>query len=744
MGLKIGIDLGTTNSVVAQKTKNVEITRNNDHEELTRSVVAFAGNDFLVGKKAYGYLGKSPENTILSIKRLMGAAFNGEMTQKMIAETKKGPRAYYKHSIVQLEGGTDDAVAVVLGGKQYTPQAISAMILRELKENTQDRLGDIVSDAVITVPAYFTEKQKNATLQAAKQAGFNVLQLLSEPTAAAIAYGVGELEPGEGKMVLIYDFGGGTFDLSILNILDGNFMEMGTGGDRWLGGDDIDRALSEYIYGKICEQFSIDFSSIDDCIMNLPMKKRNKYLSDFRSLVEQTKINLSSSSTKKVDFSIEDMLEDLEGSPMDINITVTCKEMEDITRPFIQRSINLINALLEEKGYDMDMIDSILLVGGTSNIPLVKEMLVKEYGEHKIKRSKKPMLAIAEGAAILAHRLADDYVLIPEDTTPIEIPTYTSTHNLSMLVEVDGQTRFDPLLEKGTPLPISWAKRLTTTSNNQKLMLVDIYAEAEDGKKERQTIGYYAIEENLPMGSPFNFNFELNANNLINVSVCPEGKSHKNKAIILGRGNRDSRALVSINELFVRAVKETQTKESENAAINMLVEKLSEIDKIGLENLSDNQWAKLDLEVNEEYTKIAKEDKGYSAEERILSDSIRLLNTYATLIGEADKQLIMEAIRELGTGNPSEPERLTTFLKEMVYGSYGKLDESLDVKDFADGLERRPTTLAGDAAARVSDVARLRSLYQQMQSNFLSHNTAVAITQLEEAKAIMAIWNNKA
>jgi molecular chaperone DnaK len=219
MKKSIGIDLGTTNSVVAIKDTVVKIIRNNENEELTRSCVGMRNDEIIVGRTAYQLIKREPINTILSVKRLMGGAITDKMVQNMI----KNP--YYKYVISSLKGGTDDSVAILLGGKQYTPEQISAEILKKLKHDAEEKLHNEVTHAVITVPAYFTEKQKNATKIAAKLAGLKVKKLLAEPTAAAIAYGVDNIKPGEAKTVLVYDFGGGTFDFSILNIVDGQYIE---------------------------------------------------------------------------------------------------------------------------------------------------------------------------------------------------------------------------------------------------------------------------------------------------------------------------------------------------------------------------------------------------------------------------------------------------------------------------------------------------------------------------------------
>jgi molecular chaperone DnaK len=279
MKKSIGIDLGTTNSVIVIKDTTVKIIRNNENEELTRSCIGTRNEEILVGRTAYQLIKREPVNTILSVKRLMGGAISDKMVQNMI----KSP--YYKYGITALKGGTDDAVAVVMGGKQYTPEQISAEILKKLKADAEAKLQDEVTHAVITVPAYFTEKQKNATKIAAQLAGLKVKKLLAEPTAAAIAYGVDNIRPGEAKNVLIYDFGGGTFDLSILNIVNGQYIEAGTGGDRWLGGDDIDRKLQQLIINKVQEENGIH--DLQELIDKLPDKKRYNFEGEIKIKTEE-------------------------------------------------------------------------------------------------------------------------------------------------------------------------------------------------------------------------------------------------------------------------------------------------------------------------------------------------------------------------------------------------------------------------------------------------------------------------
>jgi molecular chaperone DnaK len=742
----IGIDLGTTNSVIGFKTKTVEILRNKENEELTRSCVGQkeVDSEILVGRSAFGLLKRSPENTILSVKRLMGVGYQDEMTQKMIAETHK-TRGYYKYTITQLQGGTDNAVAVLLQGKQYSPEQISGEILKKLKRDAEYRLGDEVTHAVITVPAYFTDKQKNATKLAAKYAGLKVQKLLAEPTAAAIAYGVDEIAEGEAKTVLIYDFGGGTFDLSVLNIVDGQYLEMGTGGDRWLGGDDIDKALSDYIYERTCEEHGIEISNIDGLIENLSSKQKFRFLSDFREKVEEVKISLSAS--KSCDFILEDILEDEHGDVMDINLTITRQEFEKLIRPFIQRSIDLIDELISSMNYDMDMIDNILLVGGTSCIPLVKEMLVAKYGHEKIKVSKRPMLAIAEGAAILAHRLDDSYEEAEGDTSKIEEVTFTTSHDYFIKLNVDGEEKREKVIEKQMPIPTIATKTYSTTSNNQRLIAIEIENDVENGGYERVALGFYLIEHDLPINSSFVFEFKAGLNNnddMVEVSVYPQGEKHKSKAIILGRDGADEKALNTLNGLVQRAIKETRTLDAEQEAIALVAEKVKEIDRIGAEKMTGEDWGRVRYTVEEEYQTIIKnQGEGNSGKDTVLYYAKRLLGEFNSMINPADVQVIVTLITQIETDNHPNEEHLVLQLAQKVMSDYGRLNDALDIPSFADRILDLPSTSVGDAARKEQDVQKLQNMARQIKSKFLSNQAGEAIQMLEMAEQIMNVYKQR-
>lgn len=402
MAKTIGIDLGTTNSVVAFKDATVRVVSTGpNNEDLCRSCIALDRNSgsFVVGNSPYKQWKRYAPNIVVSAKRLMGASISDPQVQKM-----KSDKDMYPYGISKKSGGTEYTVAIIMNGQEFSPEQISSQILRQLKEDASIKLADEVTHAVITVPAYFNEKQKMATRKAAELAGLKVQRLLAEPTAAAISYGADKMSADDDKIFLVYDFGGGTFDLSVLVASGGNFIESGTGGDRWLGGDDIDRLVSEYVLSEAGKTNNVDMHML---IESLSEKKKYAFQGEFKTEVESAKKTLSQSDSATI--SVFDYLETEDGDPIDIEVTLTREKFESMIRPLVQRTIDLIDELLEKTAYPIDSIDNILLVGGSSCIPLVRNMLIEKYGKDKILSSEKPMLAIAEGAAILSHSMGTEF-----------------------------------------------------------------------------------------------------------------------------------------------------------------------------------------------------------------------------------------------------------------------------------------------------------------------------------------------
>ena len=629
----IGIDLGTSNSVITFKDTSVKVIRNKENEELTRSCIGLIKEEILVGKGAYGVLARDPINTILSVKRLMGGAIKDKMVQDMIDSP------YYKYGITSLKGGTDDAVAIILGGMQYTPEQLSAEILKKLKRDAEERLGDEVTHAVITVPAYFTDKQKNATRRAAAIAGLKVQKLLAEPTAAAIAYGVDNLKSGEAKTVLIYDFGGGTFDLSILNIVDGQYMEAGTGGDRWLGGDDLDKALQTFILERISQDYNI--SNIYALIENLKKREKFKFEAKFREEVENIKMQLSSSHTAQL---IMDGFEDENGEWIEFDLTFTREEFEKLAKPFIEKSIELIEGLLKEVGYDISMIDNILLVGGTSCIPLVKQMLSEKYGNDKIKTSEKPMLVVAEGAGILANRLGDEYEPVDiGDVMHVGEIVHTTNHNYFIKLKED----FDRIVEKQMPLPYNSTRTYKTTVNNQQVVKVGLYAKVEDDNMEKMTMGFYTIEDELPIGSDITFEFNLDLDEIFEVYAYPKSDKSKRRKIVLGRGGKDSKTLDLLAGSLDKIFNSDYSQAQQDYFVKSSKKEIEKINKIEPDDYNSDEWNEIGKTIFTSFEQTDNINENVDEDDLVVLFSNILIKEYPELVESNDSNRIKTLLSQV-------------------------------------------------------------------------------------------------
>lgn len=593
MAKAIGIDLGTTNSVVAFKDVTVRtIQTGANNEDLCRSCVAMDKNgNFIVGNSVYNVWKRHAPNIVVSAKRLMGAAINDANVQNM-----KGDKDSYPFGIQKLSSGTEDAVAILLHGKEYTPEQISAEILRSLKNDASTKLGD-VEYAVITVPAYFNEKQKSATKKAAKMAGLKVLQLLAEPTAAALSYGFDNLKPDEDKTLLIYDFGGGTFDLSILTVAGGQFVETGAGGDRWLGGDDIDVILSDYVKEQIEANNNIN---LQDFLSQKTEKEVKEFTAGLNSDVENAKKTLSQSTSATI--FISQYLEDEDEEPID-DIVVSRDTFESLIRPLIQRTIDFIEELLVKTSISADDISNILLVGGSSCIPLVKRMLVEKYGEEKVLSSEKPMLAIAHGAAILAAFIDtskwkdDDDDDFDENEAPSDGPiVYTAKHNYLIQVQKEGKKELEPIIADQTPLPYSINRQFSTTVNGQKIVEVRLFSDAEDGTYDKLASGFFTISENLRSGSKLNFTFNLDEDETLRVKVQVV-ETGKTAQVVLGRGNKDSSCLSEISSSIEDIMSDSAI--SDNNKLTFISKIQSVIDTIEKSKLKsdDDKWLNLEQQV---------------------------------------------------------------------------------------------------------------------------------------------------
>ena len=667
MGKAIGIDLGTTNSVIAFKDVSVRtIQTGANNEDLCRSCVAMDKNgNFIVGNSVYNSWKRHAPNIVVSAKRLMGASINDSNVQKM-----KADKHSYPFGIQKLSGGTEDSVAILLHGKEYTPEQISAEILRSLKNDANNKLGD-VEYAVITVPAYFNEKQKSATKKAAKLAGLKVLQLLAEPTAAALSYGFDNLKDDEDKTLLIYDFGGGTFDLSILTAAGGQFVETGAGGDRWLGGDDIDVILSDYVKEQIENNNNLNLQELLD---GKSEKEVKEFTAGLKADVENAKKTLSQSTSATI--FISNYLEDDNDDPVD-DIVVTRDTFESLIRPLIQRTIDLIEELLTKTSISADDLSNILLVGGSSCIPLVKRMLVEKYGEEKVLSSEKPMLAIAQGAAILAASMDvtkwkdDEDGDFDENEAPSEGPVvYTAKHNYYIQLQRNGKKELEKFIEDQTPLPYSINRQFSTTVNDQKIVEVKLFSDAEDGTYEKLASGFFTISENLSAGSKLNFTFNLDEDETlrVKVKVVNTGKSSQ---VVLGRGNKDSSCLSEISSSIEDVMSDESISENKKSTFISKVQNIIDVIEKSRLKSDDDKWLELEQQVKtaKQFAIEPEEQENHLGE--ILASV--LVNNFRQYIDPSDYSEMKDKLSQLrSTTDKFKKESLNQELEDIA-NQYGIL-----------------------------------------------------------------------
>lgn len=661
MGKAIGIDLGTTNSVVAFKDVTVRtIQTGANNEDLCRSCVALDRNgNFIVGNSVYNSWKRHAPNIVVSAKRLMGASINDANVQKM-----KADKHSYPFGIQKLSGGTEDSVAILLNGKEYTPEQISAEILRSLKNDASNKLGD-VEFAVITVPAYFNEKQKTATKKAAKLAGLKVLQLLAEPTAAALSYGFENLDKDEDKTLLIYDFGGGTFDLSILTVAGGQFVETGAGGDRWLGGDDIDVILSDYVKGQIENNNNLN---LQDLLAEKTDKEVKEFTAGLKADVENAKKTLSQSTSATI--FVSNYLENEDGDPID-DIVITRDTFESLIRPIIQRTIDLIEELLAKTSISADDLSNILLVGGSSCIPLVKRMLVEKYGEEKVLSSEKPMLAIAQGAAILAASMDvskwkdDEDGDFDENAAPSNGRiVYTAKHNYLIQIQRNGKKELEKFIEDQTPLPYSISRQFSTTVNDQKIVEVRLFSDAEDGTYDKLASGFFTISENFPAGSKLNFTFNLDEDETLRVKVKVVNTG-KTSLVVLGRGNKDSSCLSEISSSIEDIMSDGDISENKKSSFISKIQNIIDVIEKSKLRPDDDKWLDLEQQVKTAKQFAMEPEEKENRLGEILASI--LVNNFRTFLEPGDYSEMKDKLNQLrSTSDKFQKESLNQDLEDLA------------------------------------------------------------------------------
>ena len=483
MGKIIGIDLGTTNSCVAVMEGNQPtVIINNEGERTTPSVVAFTdGGERKIGNPAKRQAITNPQNTVFSIKRFMGETY--DQVQKEIA------RVPYK--VVRGENNTP---RVEINGKLYSPQEISAMILQKMKKTAEDYLRQEVTEAVITVPAYFSDSQRQATKEAGKIAGLDVKRIINEPTAAALAYGLDK--KNKDMKVAVYDLGGGTFDISILELGGGVFEVKSTNGDTHLGGDDFDQEIINWL----AQEFANENGGID-------LKKDPMALQRLKEAAEKAKIELSNQTSTEINLPY---IMPVDGIPKHLVKTLTRAKFEQLCDNLFQRSIEPCRQALKDAGLNASDIDEVLLVGGSTRIPKVQE-LVKEFFGKEPNRSVNPDEVVAIGASIQGGVLAGDVKdVLLLDVTP-----------LSLGIETLGGV-MTKLIESNTTIPTHKSQVFSTAADNQPSVEIHVLQGERPMAKDNKEIGVFHLDgiAPAPRGIPqIEVTFDIDANGILNVSA---------------------------------------------------------------------------------------------------------------------------------------------------------------------------------------------------------------------------------
>ena len=501
MGKIIGIDLGTTNSCVAVMEGNQPtVIINNEGQRTTPSVVAFTeGGERKIGNPAKRQAITNPKNTVFSIKRFMGESYD-----QVTKEIERVP-----YSVVR---GENNAARVEIDGRQYTPQEISAMILQKMKKTAEDYLRQPVTEAVITVPAYFSDSQRQATKEAGKIAGLDVKRIVNEPTAAALAFGLDKMN--KSMKVAVFDLGGGTFDISIMDLGDGLFEVMSTNGDTHLGGDDFDHKIIEWL----AQEFAAENGGAD-------LTKDPMALQRLKEAAEKAKIELSNQTSTEINLTY---IMPVDGVPKHLVKTLTRAKFEQLCDDLFQRTLVPCRQALADAHLTAGQIDEVLLVGGSSRIPKVQE-LVKEFFGKEPNKSVNPDEVVAIGAAIQGGVLAGDVKdVILYDVTP-----------LSLGIETLGGV-MTKLINSNTTIPVSKSQVFSTAMDNQPSVEIKVLQGERPMAKDNKQLGLFHLDgiAPAPRGIPqIEVTFDIDADGILNVSAKDKATGKEQKIRIEASSN---------------------------------------------------------------------------------------------------------------------------------------------------------------------------------------------------------------
>ena len=510
MSIAIGIDLGTTYSCVGvMRNSKVEIIANDQGNRTTPSYVAFTDSERLIGDAAKNQAASNPKNTVFDAKRLIGRNYSEDSVQRDMK--------HFSFNVVNEAGKPSIEVQYLGETKRFKPEEISAMVLTKMKQTAEDYLGQPVKDAVITVPAYFNDSQRQSTKDAGAISGLNVLRIINEPTAAAIAYGLDNMTKKE-KNILIFDLGGGTFDVSILSLENGVFEVKSTAGDTHLGGEDFDNKLVDHFVAEFLRKHKKDISKNDRALRRL------------RTACERAKRTLSSSASAQLE--IDSLYEGV-----DFNSSITRARFEDLCIDYFRGCLAPVEKALTDAKMSKGDIDDVVLVGGSTRIPKVQELLKNFFNGKELNKSINPDEAVAYGAAVQAailkgHGSEETKDLLLIDVTP-----------LSLGIETAGEM-MTKIIERNTTIPCKKSQIFSTYADNQTAVTISIYEGERAKTKDNNLLGRFNLTgiPPAPRGVPqIEVTFDLDANGILNVTAVEKGTGKKDKITITNDTGRLSK-----------------------------------------------------------------------------------------------------------------------------------------------------------------------------------------------------------